>query len=269
MSSTLDKQNERGFFALLKGDSGAGKSTGALSFPTPYVFDFDDKMPAIALKHFPGKEVHYDTFSDIFKVSEKIDELSNFCPYETIINDSITSLVVKILNSIGDIKGEKAIDLLKRLRRTRTGNEQLELMGYDYYNGETNFIQRYWIDAMKSLWARPGNPKHILFIAHVMTNESAPDIKTKVITTTRRLVTAGRAVAAYIPAQFDDMWHFGYEIDFSTGTNKRLMMTDVCGVEATKIDSAKTAYKLPSKIDFTNKNLYEILMKHINGDITA
>ena len=39
--NTLDKDvAEKGIFALFKGPSGSGKSVGALSFPTPYVFDF-------------------------------------------------------------------------------------------------------------------------------------------------------------------------------------------------------------------------------------
>jgi predicted kinase len=68
MTSTLEPQSQRGLFALLKGASGSGKSTAALSFPKVCVLDFDRKMPGIAMKHFPGKEIHWETFNTIYEV---------------------------------------------------------------------------------------------------------------------------------------------------------------------------------------------------------
>lgn len=267
MPSTLDKRDERGFFVLMKGESGAGKSTAALSFPSPFVMDFDVKMPNIALKHFPGKEIHWETYEDIFQVQTKLDMLWADCPYETLICDSLTSLIITVLNSIGDIKNEKPMTLLRRLQATSGGKQQLELMGIDYYNGETNFIERYFINMLKALWAKPGNPKHVILTAHVITTDSAPDLKTKIVTTTRQIVTAGRKVASYVPSQYDDMWHFGYEIDVQTGNKKRVVMTDVCGTDASKIDSAKCAHKFPATIVLNDKSFYETIMKIKNNDM--
>jgi hypothetical protein len=271
MPSTLDQRPEStGIFALFKGDSGAGKSVGALSWPTPYVFDFDGKMPGIALKHFPGKEIHYDTFKNIFDISDKMTALWEYCPYETLIFDSVTTLVVKILNSVGEIKGDSAMDLFKKLQKTAGGGKQIELMGYDYYNAETNFIERYWLDACRALYIKEGNPKNIIIIAHVMTAESGPDIKTKIVTKTRRIVTAGRAVAAYIPTQFDDAWIFAHDTSLEDGITRRIAITQSVGE-----DSAKTSYRLPTTIDFTGTppdyrdgNLFEKFTKILNHDIS-
>src|SRR5271169_2717756 len=116
MPSTKDALPEdQGFFGLFKGDSGSGKTVGALSFCDPdndgsrpgYVFDNDRKMPNIARKHFPKKEIYYDTFPDIFAHAEKLTEFWNHCPYETIIEDSLTSLGINCLNSTGQVKGER------------------------------------------------------------------------------------------------------------------------------------------------------------------
>lgn len=254
MPSTLDPTPERGVFLLLKGESGAGKSDIAYSFPTPYVFDFDEKMPSIALKHFPGKKIEWDTFPDIFAVSDRIEQLRQSCPYETLVFDSLTSLVVKTLNTIGKVKGDEVVKMLKKL--TAGGN--IELMGIDYYNGETNFIQRYFIEALKSLWSKPGNPKHVILIAHVITTESAPDLKTKQTIVTRSIVTAGRKVAAYVPTQFDEMWHIErQDPDFGATdkTPKRICITQGLGE-----DEAKTALRIPQAIDFTNKSMYDRLV---------
>jgi hypothetical protein len=251
--STNDKQSERGLLAIFKGDSGTGKSVAALSFPNAYVFDFDRKMPDIANKHFRGKEVFYDTFEDIFKIDEQVVTLVNYCPYETIIIDSITGLVNICVDSVGEVKGESVPDILKRTSKKGT----IEMMGIDYYSAEDRFCT-YFIDKMKTLWARPGNPRHVIVIAHVVTVESAPDLKTKVVTKTRSIVSKGRKFAAWLPTGFDNAYIFGQqlpdlgEIDQSV---KRIIKTEAYGE-----DSAKCSFNFPGTIDFTNGNLYEILV---------
>src|SRR5208337_39519 len=163
MPSTTDQTvSDKGIFALFKGDSGSGKSVGALSWPNPYVFDFDRKMPTIAMKHFPGKKIDWDIFKDVFEIQTKLNSFEKDCPYETLISDSITHLVILILNTMGQIKGEDPVSMMKKLVGTRGGKEQASMMGFDYYNAETNFIERYWINALKQLWARPGNPKNVI-----------------------------------------------------------------------------------------------------------
>jgi len=158
---------------------------------------------------------------------------------------------------------------MRNLRPTKGGAKQAELMGFDYYNAETNFIERYWLDACKALWVRKENPKNIIIIAHVMTADYT-NVITNTFTQTRRIVTAGRQVAAYIPTQFDDVWVFGHDMDVDTGKVSRIVLTQNYGV-----DSAKTSYRLPYKIDFTgdppdysNGNLYNKFTKIVNNDIS-
>src|SRR5438445_12824568 len=75
MPNTQDQTSlENKIFALFKGPSGSGKSVAGLSFPGLYVFDYDFKMPAIALKHFPKKSIDYDTFTDTNQVSDLMTE---------------------------------------------------------------------------------------------------------------------------------------------------------------------------------------------------
>lgn len=249
-------KDEHGIFLLLKGDSGEGKSTAALSFPTSYVFDFDFKMPSISLKHFPDKEVHWDTFKNIFEINTQVEQLIYNCPYETIIVDSITGLVNICMNSVGEVKGEKVTDLLKK-----TKGGAIEMMGIDYYSAEDRFCS-YFVDRMKELWARPGNPKNVILIAHVVTVESSPDLKTKLVTRTRSIVSKGKKFAAYLPTGFDNVYLIGHEnpgIDDIRQEVKRICVTSCFGE-----DSAKCSYNFPDKIDFTNGSLYEKLLKYNN-----
>lgn len=249
-------QNEKGLLAIFKGESGEGKSVGALSFPNAYVFDFDRKMPSIFNKHFPEKEVFFDTFENIFQIDAVLADLSNNCPYETLIVDSITGLVNIVMDSVGMVKNESVTEILART--TGSKNKTIEMMGIDYYSAEDRFCT-YFIDRLKNLWARDGNPKHVIIVAHVVTVDSAPDLKTKVVTRTRSIVSKGRKFAAWLPTGFDNVYIFGRklpdlgEID---QTVKRIVLTEAFGE-----DSAKCSYSFPETIEFTNSSLFEKLVE--------
>ena len=124
--STLDVSENTGLLALFKGDSGTGKSVAALSFPKPYVFDFDRKMPNIARKHYPKKDIHFNRFDNIFEVSDRLQELEADCPYETLIADSFTTLANLTIESVGVVKGESVPELMQKVQETKAKNKQLE-----------------------------------------------------------------------------------------------------------------------------------------------
>lgn len=262
--STLDQPVNDGLLALFKGDSGTGKSVAGLSFPGVYVFDFDRKMPSIAKKHFPRKEIHYDTFNDIFEISDKLtDFLANGCPYETLLADSFTALANLTIESVGQVKGESVPQMLQKVQDTKNKNKQLEMMPIDYYGGEDRFCT-YFINQLKKLQARQGNPKYVIVTAHVLTVDSAPDLKTKIVTRTRSIVSKGRKVAAWLPTEFDDMYIFGYEQGnpFESGGEERPKR--ICTTESYGEDSAKCSLRsLPMHIDFTNGSLYDKIFNRV------
>jgi hypothetical protein len=254
--STLDQTTNKGLLALFKGDSGEGKSVAALSFPTPYVFDFDRKMPWIAKKHYPNKKIDYDTYISIFETVPMVNELINYCPYETLIVDSFTGLANLCVSSLGLVKGESVPEILKRTQGTRGGGKQIEMMGIDYYSGEDRFCT-FFVEQLKNLWTRDGNPKHVIFIAHVITVESAPNLKTQVVTRTRSIVSKGRKVAAWLPTEFDDVYLFGHQDpDLGSISNQ---VRRICITEAFGEDSAKCSFPLPPIMDITDTSLYDQL----------
>jgi len=249
-----------GLFGLFKGASGIGKSVSALSFPKVMMFDLDRKMPGVALKHYRHrKDINWMTFADTFEVSDELKRIyedDNY-PYETLIFDSLTHLVTMCLNTIGKMKGETAVDMMRRLN-PKSGNA--EMMGMDYYNGETNFIARYFLDMIKAIHTRPGNPKHVILIGHIVTVESSPDLKTKIITRTSSMVTAGKKAGAIVPTIYDDAWHFGMAPNLEDSQGG---MVPVCITKNWGEDSAKCSYPLPDVIRLDKEMLYDAICRYV------
>lgn len=237
----------KGFLGILKGESGEGKSTAAFSFPNAYVFDFDKKMPAIYLKHFPNGRIHWDTFSLTDEIEDKITEFESLCPYETLIVDSITGMVNIIFDSVANVKGESVPKQIKKV----TPKNTIEMAGIDYYSAEDRW-GTWFIDKLKALWAKPGNPKHIIIICHVVQWESSPNLKTGEVIINRSIVAKGRKFPAWLPTGFDNVYVVGRESTDGASlslTPKRLIMT-----EGTVHDSAKCSYPIDRKLDITDPN---------------
>lgn len=253
--STLDYKPKDGLLALFKGNSGTGKSVGALSFPNAYVFDFDRKMPAISVKHFPKKDVRYNVFRDMWELSDKIEEFERECPFETLIADSFTSLANLSIETVAFTKGETVPEMLKRVQETKNKNKQLELMPIDYYGGEDRACT-WFVNQLKRLQARPGNPKYVIIIAHVITVEYGYNPVTKETPLpSKSIVSKGKKVAAWLPTEFDNVWSFENHNPDDTfaggGRAKRICYTETYGE-----DSAKCSLDIPPQIDFTNGSLY-------------
>jgi len=258
MPSTKDKVNSHGLFALFKGAPNTAKSGAAYSFPNAFVFDFDRKMPTVAIKHFPEKEFNWECFDDVYKVSDFLEPWMNgkkTCPYETLIIDTVTSLSTLCLCSVDKTKGTDVIKMMQHKQVGKGGAISVEVMGFDYYNAEANFFERYFMECLRILWAREGNPKHVIVIAHEISREQSNMI-TGITTITKTIVTAGTKVAAFIPSRFDEEYVFESEKPQlgTVGDNKRICITQ-------NGDNARTAYKFPKRIDFTDKSLYDILGK--------
>lgn len=255
----------KGLFALFKSAPNCGKSVGALSFPDPFVLDFDRKMPSVGEKHFPGKVFNYKTFDDVFQLSDWMMPFMTgvVFPHETLIVDTVTSLTTICLRSVDKTKGKDVPTMMKHLSKGSVGSEEatVEVMGIDYYNSEANFFERYFMDNLKILWAREGNPKHVIVNAHEITVESAPDLRTKMVTRTKSILTAGRKTAAFIPKAFDEEYVFKLVRPVLGDTLNKAKWT--CITSVNQDEDARTCIKdLPEVIDFTNKSLYDEINKY-------
>lgn len=277
--NTQNEQDLKGIFALFKGASGTGKSVAALSFPGLFNFDYDFKMPAIALKHFPKKSIEWETFNDTDNVSNLLASwlecpacgykrtcqlCGTKCPYETLLHDSITGMENLVVKTIAETKGESVPQMMKSMLKSKgnSSSNKTDMMDFDYYKAEMRFTD-WLISVNKVLWARQGNPKHVIFTAHVLTTENR-NILTGLVTRTKSIVSQGNKVAAYVPTQFDEDYTFAYGeeggLDGRTTEIKRYVTTRPQGE-----DMARSAYRLPDIIEFTNGSFYDIMQGHING----
>jgi len=249
----------KGLFLLLKGAPNSGKSVAALSFPDPITLDFDRKGSAVAKKHFSGTnwENRYKTFNNVFELSDWMKPyLTGMAfPHETLILDTVTSLSTLVLGSIDKTKGTDVIEMMKQLTKSDT----VEVMGIDYYNSEANFFERWFLSNIKVLWTRDGFPNHVILNAHEYTVESAPDLKTKLVTRTKSILTAGRKSAVLIPKAFDEEYVIKMTRPVMGDTLNRVKY--LCYTSVNQDEDARTCYPFPEVIDFTNKSLYAELDK--------
>lgn len=239
--------------ALLKGESGTGKSIAACSKvlrPT-YVFDCEDRMASV-VSYYRKLDGHvdglsYDTFSmtgGFYPVKKRLDELRQSCPFKTVDIATLTSYVDIVLkhtlskggtNSQGMEKGKKIAGI--------------EVNVLEDFNAETAAIAFELIATLKELQTKGIN---ILLEAHVLTHEYNQG---GVIKIGRPLITGGKKAAAKIPGYFNETFHFHVVSDYSKTQYK-------VRTRSTGDDFAKTSFQqLPDEIDWTGKDLFEEIFK--------
>lgn len=248
MASSEEIQLDSRIFALFKGDPGSGKSIAAASFPNPYIIDNDRRMKSVVNYWRPrGKEFEYDHFDDFNSTNKRLEELYEYCPFETIIYDGITTggdIILKTMVNTRDAKAKRNI---------RGG---IELLQIEDYGGEDRGLT-ILIDNLKAISFK--HNVHCIVTAHIITTEQR-DIVSKVTNVSRTLLTAGKKVAARLPVHFDEAYHFDVQssIDMSNPDPHYTCITRNVGQ-----DWAKTALPLPIRIDFTNGSLYDEIMKSL------
>ena len=252
MNLSEHKPNMR-HFALYKGEPGSGKSIQAATWAKlgpVYYFDFDGKIDAVwnffthVIKQ-PEllKNIEFDTFSTYNEAAKKLEELIEIPnKYETLVWDTLTTSVDKLLTQVQKFKGD---DPKKKDKLKLVGD--IQVSDVEDYNAESSALTR-MVQAAKFEWK-----KNFVMVAHVVRVQNrALDGTT---TTDTQLVTAGKKVAAKLPAYFNEIYHMVGSDGGSLGGKKYEVYTS-----ATGIDFARTALPLNTKLDVTgNKFLYDYL----------
>jgi hypothetical protein len=249
VANTRDIKLDTRFFCLFKGDPGAGKSIAAASYPNPYFFDIDGRMKSVMNYWRPrGREFEYDRYTNFQSVHRRLEEFVAYCPFETLVYDGITS---------------GADDIIDEMIRTRDSGKKrvvragIETAQIEDYGGESQGLKMI-INLLKTISFRHNT--NVIVTAHVLTTEST-DLKSKVTTTSRTLLTAGKKVAAKLPKDFDEAYHFDVQSGFGPEDPPKYTIV----TKNTGWDWAKTALPIPIRIDFTDGSLYDIIMKNLEG----
>lgn len=232
-------------FCLFKGEPKVGKSIAAHSFPNTYTFDFDHRMESVK-NYYRDRDFEYDHFDNLIAVNKRIDELKVRCDYETLIFDGITSF------------SDLAIGCMISFRAPGSGSKTVKagipLTEIEDFNGEARALTMA-LDGLQAVSLM--HKVHVIVIAHVLNVESY-DIKTRTTSVSRTLLTAGKKIAAKLPKDFNEAYHFDVQNNLETGEPEYVVRTRHVGV-----DWAGTALPLQSRLVWTNKNFYQILRNQI------
>ncbi len=247
--------NFNALYCLFKGEAGTRKSTQALSFPSPqYWFSWDRKMNGIYLPlkkwGIDPKTISYDDYDDWSKPRTKLEQLQTNCPYKTLIFDSLTSMADMTLRQTVKLKYGKTRASGATAGKLIAGIAVNEI---EDYNAESAALQEL-IALTKDICTY--HKVNIILIAHVVKAEYRDTTK-NVTHISRQIVTAGKNVAAKIPAYCGEVYHFNIKRGMIEGAGGEYSLL----TEHTGDDFARTALGLDREIVFGDKPLYETYLQ--------
>jgi hypothetical protein len=245
-------------FALIKGESGSGKSIQANSFPEIYNFDFDHRLQAVKrffARRDPNKKIHgrsyqVNEFPVMYKQLEDWAERGR-CPYQGICLDTSTTIINSILHYVNFAKGN-AQSKAKSAEGDSGFGMSLKL-GILSLPPLDDF--RWLIKGFEDILAlaRQIPNVHVILCCHI---QQVQEKKGK--TTVSRSVLANQGLAQRLPVSFDEIYHMDIETGIlSTEKAKRVIVTEHSGE-----DFARTSLNLPARIDVTDKLLYDHLIEY-------
>lgn len=254
--------------AIFKGPPGSGKTVAAASFPKPYFISTDGKIASIKQFYPKGNKygpISYDITTNYWDTHQLIEPLQKSCPHETIIVDGLTKLsLFAIQHSIDYREEERGAgmtpqkkkekeDMVKGLKRG-----ELLLPEIEDYKAETQGLYQI-IFKLKDLSARFG--VHTILTAHVLDIEY--ESLTGKVKKIQSLLTGGKKVAAMIPGEYDEIYHFGMDKAVDGGVLGYFVKTRDDGD-----NFARTALPIPAKIEITNRtDFYDRLQLAIKNSI--
>jgi hypothetical protein len=227
---------------LLEGDSGAGKTIAACSWPEPLLLLSLDGRVGSAAEWFRGRrDIEFEIFTDFKSLRDKVDALEKKCPFKngTIILDPITDLSRLLMRYSYQLRGvttfnEETREVEKGVKGKKKGS--IDISTIEDYNTETTGIQNMIADMkiISKLWNKE---------SHIF----------------RSILTAGRKIAAYIPTQFDEIYH----CYIKNGLWKIKTVND-------GIMPARSSFlQMPAEIDWTKQDLYKLLKQYYNKTTTT
>jgi hypothetical protein len=257
MPSSLTEINPRALFTMLKGEPGTRKSTAALSYlpaGKQYWFSWDQKMTALLLPAskwgYDLSQVDYDDYDDWDKAKAKLKEFQvSMKGYKTLVFDSVTTMADSTLRQ-------------QRTNKSKDGQGKklgtIEVDGIEEYNAESAAIGEL-IAMCKDI--KKFHKVNIILIAHVVQAEYR-NTTTNTTHVSRTIVTAGKKIAAKLPAICEEVYHFNIKKGIVESQGGKY----TCLTTHTGDDFARTILPVASEIEMGDKPLYsEFLLPGINS----
>lgn len=238
---------------LAVGKPGRGKTRGIAQFPKPMLVQSWDRKVSSMLDAIPKEEqrlVDVDMYSgpDYGKFATRMERLQDNCPYRTVFVDSLTLLALGIVEySISLRKGISAAD---KNRKEFKSKGIVQIPEFEDYNTETNALND--IVALGQVIKA-----HFVLSAHILEftgkNEADKEVRMTAV------MTAGKKVAAMVPALFDEVWCFETAPADLQGSLKYQIRMRGDGDFTCRTNFVST----PTLIDWTNQRLDVVLSKHL------
>jgi len=247
-------------YSLFKGEPGTRKSTAALSYPKPqYWFSFDRKMDGLILpmRHWQidPKLIDFDDYMDWNPALEKLKRFQTNCPYKTIVIDSVTSCADAINRQTLRLKSGTKTQGGEAAGKTIAG---IPVNSIEDFNAEESALKEL-VSITKDI---AGYHKiNVILIAHVI-QKDVKNTAGQVTHVSRTIVTAGKGIAAKIPAYCSEVYHFNIKGGKLTGDGKYSLLTQHTGE-----DFARTSLNLDSEITFDDQPLYDKWIKPAIDDM--
>jgi hypothetical protein len=246
-------------YVMMKGEPGTRKSTHALSYPRKqFWFSWDRKMSGILVPArkwgIDLKEIDYEDYDDWTKARVQLEKFQVQCPYKTLVFDSITSCADMTLRQTLKMKSGTTRSSGAKAGKQIAGISVNEI---EDYNAESSALNEL-IALTKDI--NNYHKVNIILIAHVM-EASYQNVTNGENRISRTIVTAGKRVAAKIPAYCTEVYHFNIKKSMVAGQGGDYAIL----TEHTGDDFARTALGLPREIMLGEDPLYD---KHIAPAIT-
>ena len=228
---------------LAVGAPSTGKTVSLADWPRPIqLHDFDFRLRPL-LQVVPAeirKEIEYHSYgpTDFQKFYDNMNKLELRCPFKTVVVDSLTTASSAIVGySMSMRKGEVAAS---KGRKEYKSKGVIQIPEIEDYGAEGQALTDL-IDFGRII------PAHFILTAHMITL----DCKNLQGETwiEYSVLTAGRKIAAKIPALFDEVWWFEKTRDMS---GKESYTVHFRGKGEGGLLS-KTALPLPQRLTWTDK----------------
>ena len=260
-----DLPEAEGIMFLFKGEPGTGKTTAIGSFPEPILvlaWDGLDKMRVLK-RRYPTKHIEVEAFTTFLPFFNRLEELQERCDFRTVAIDSLTFLVDGILRTMVDTRGARYDKAGRRViaQEGKTARGGIMLLEVEDYGGEIRGLTQTF-DKLKAIQLEQGH--HIVVTAHVI---SAVYKNIKGVTSvSRELFTAGKKIAAKLPAYFSEQYHFDVHAEPPIRVVEGAPAVEPHYSILTRHagdDFAQSMLGLPTVIDITDTDLYPILQTYM------
>lgn len=232
-------------FGLAVGPPGKGKTIGVTSWPKPiWIADIDNRIkPAIVYHGFKDGEIEIEQFraKDFEGLISALNRVAgqNKLEFATYIIDGLTFLAKMSILYAMNIRGsDKALD-----------KGIIQMTSITDFGAESRALDKVLTFCRDNFY----NKAHFWLTAHYLVTVDKKLEGEPVIT--RRVVTAGKNIAAELPGYFDEVYFFNTEKQMSVNDPPKYTIK-TAGAED---EFWKTALGLPVKLDWTGKKLYDVI----------